>query len=114
MAGTVFYNPTIIEEFAQRLYKQAASIIFNSTLFGLLTGAILLFLGATVAGMTQVPVFALIGAIIGGFWGYIRGRERAFKLKLEAQVALCQVQIERNSVTTNRVLVSWAKARLSP
>jgi hypothetical protein len=38
-----------------------------------------------------------IGAILGGAMGYAIGTEKAFTLRLQAQVALCQVQIEANT-----------------
>lgn len=42
-------------------------------------------------------MIALIGLLVGAGIGFALGQERAFKLKLEAQVALCQVQIEKNT-----------------
>lgn len=94
----VAYDAAVIQEFAERLYSQAASIIFTSTFLGGVIGA-LLGLGGAAAAHDQgaIGMAALIGAVIGGLIGYSRGRERAFKLKLEAQVALCQVQIEKNT-----------------
>ena len=41
-----------------------------------------------------------LGVVLGLAAGLSFGRARAFKLKLEAQVALCQVQIERNTERT--------------
>lgn len=101
MASTqVTYDATVIQEFAERLYKQASSIILSSTLLGLFGGAVVGGVGAALAqARAQVAIAAIIGAFVGAFWGYSRGRERAFKLKLEAQVALCQAQIERNTKT---------------
>ena len=94
----VSYDAALINEFAQRLYSQAASIIFISTFLGVLIGALLGVGGASAAkSQGVIGVAAIIGAILGGFVGFSRGRERAFKLKLEAQVALCQVEIEKNT-----------------
>jgi uncharacterized membrane protein YebE (DUF533 family) len=103
----VVYDASLIQEFAERLYKQAGSIILSSTLLGLFGGAIA---GVVVVGVSAkslatsgtdpggaVGIALIVGAVVGGFWGFSRGRERAFKLKLEAQVALCQVQIEKNT-----------------
>lgn len=98
----VTYDPAVIQEFAQRLYSQAASIIFTSIFLGGVIGALLGLVGAAAA---QAHSFigrpALIGAVVGGLAGLSRGRERAFQLKLEAQVALCQVQIEKNTSATH-------------
>ena len=44
-------------------------------------------------GITEV----LICAFIGGMMGAALGRTKGFSLKLQAQTALCQVQIERNT-----------------
>ena len=99
MAGkSVSFDAVVIQEFAQRLYSQAASIVFTSTLLWGVIGA-LLGLGGAAAAHDQeaIGIAALIGAVIGGLAGFSRGRERAFKLKLKAQVALCQVQIEKNT-----------------
>ncbi len=94
----IAYDPAVIQEFAGRLYSQAASIIFTSTLFGVFVGTILAVgFVATVQNDEILGVAFLIGILIGGFFGYSRGKERAFKLKLEAQVALCQVKIEQNT-----------------
>ncbi|MGC2520885.1 MAG: hypothetical protein WA373_17470 [Burkholderiales bacterium] len=95
---SVTYNPEVIQEFAERLYRQARSIILSSTLLGIFGGAIVGAIGVSLIHAQQhIGVAALIGALVVGFSGYLRGKERAFKLKLEAQVALCNVQIEKNT-----------------
>src|SRR5262245_13537508 len=94
----VAYDAALIQEFAQRLYRQANSIILTSTFMGAFLGAIVGAAGAGMAGLRgSVGALALLGVAVGAIAGYVRGRERAFKLKLEAQTALCQVQIERNT-----------------
>lgn len=95
---SVIYDTSVIQEFAERLYSQAAFIIFTSTLLGLIVGAIVGAGGAEAAkAVSAVGMITIIGAVVGGLFGFSRGRERAFKLKLEAQVALCQAQIEKNT-----------------
>ncbi len=92
----ISYDAAVIQEFAQRLYSQAASIVITSAfLWGIIGAAI----GGAAASRSQesMGTAVLIGAAIGGLAGFSRGRERAFKLKLEAQVALCQAQIEKNT-----------------
>ncbi len=95
---SVSYDAAVIQEFAQRLYRQAASIILTSIFLWALAGG-LLGLGAAAAARSEgtIGTAVLIGAVTGGLLGFALGRERAFKLKLEAQVALCQVQIEKNT-----------------
>lgn len=99
MANKVIsYDANVIQEFAGRLYKQAASAVFMSTLLGFFGG--LLAGGGAVSmlnGKDGAVIALIISVLVGTAFGYSRGRERAFKLKLEAQVALCQVQIERNT-----------------
>lgn len=38
-----------------------------------------------------------VGLVLFGLLGWALGRERAFVLKLQAQTALCQTQIELNT-----------------
>lgn len=83
------YDASIIREFAQSLYNQAESTVLIYTIGGIVIGVGLGYLISTVA--------LLIGAVIIGGIGYMIGQARAFQLKLQAQVALCQVQIEENT-----------------
>lgn len=90
------YDAKIIEEFAIRLYKRASSIILQYSVMGALLGALV----GAVAGRAMgdyAGTGALVGAIVVAFIGYVAGQEKAFQLKLQAQVALVQVQIERNT-----------------
>ena len=50
----------------------------------------------------QIGTIVLIGTFVGALLGFSSGRAHAFKLKLEAQNALCQAQIERNTRTEPR------------
>lgn len=87
---SVEYDPKIIQEFSDRLYAKANSIIRSYAIVGVL----LLGIGGLA---TQEPMFGLIVAVLGGVIGYMLGKEKAFSYKLQAQTALCQVQIETNS-----------------
>lgn len=86
------YDPKVIVEFATRLYSRASSIIATYT--GILVGA-----GA--GGAIGHGPGALIGAVVIGAIGYSVGSEKAFQYRLQAQTALCQVQIETNTRTTS-------------
>ena len=86
----ITYDPKIIQEFADRLYAKAKSIVRNYSIVGIL----LLGFGGLAS---QNPIIALIGAILGGLIGYAIGTEKAFQYRLQAQTALCQVEIESNS-----------------
>lgn len=88
------YDSKIIYEMADKLYKKADSIIVTYTALGAL------ILGALgILGMAAVGILPLITAVIGGIIGFVIGQEKAFELKLQAQVALCQVKIEENTRT---------------
>lgn len=90
------YDPSIIESFAADLYKRAGRIVFSYTFAGAGVGLLPSFLpGAQQTGgiLLFVPVLA--------FFGYIIGANKAFSLKLQAQTALCQVAIERNTRNEN-------------
>lgn len=92
MAKPVIYDAAVIQEFASRLYRRASSIIATFTVIGLIIGGV-----AGAAAFQSNGIAILIAAAIGAALGFSIGQERAFKLKLEAQVALCQVQIEKNT-----------------
>jgi predicted signal transduction protein with EAL and GGDEF domain len=96
---SVTYDAAVIMDSADRLYKQAKSIVLSSTALGVLIGVVGGPVGFILATQSRssLGIAAAVGAVIGGLMGYIRGTERAFSLKLQAQVALCQVQIERNT-----------------
>lgn len=91
----VTYDPSIIQEFARRLLKQAASAVLSSVILGLMLGA---GLGAGVAAdAPESSPSLLVSAIVFGLLGWKLGRDRAFTLRLQAQTALCQMQIELNT-----------------
>lgn len=85
------YDSNVIVEFAAKLYKRAGSIILSYTVFGVLLGAI--------GGLMVIPdaMAAVAGAVLLGIIGFKLGADKAFQLKLQAQIALCQVQIETNT-----------------
>jgi hypothetical protein len=89
------YDSALIYTFAGRLYSRAESAIVTATLIGAVIGAVMGYAGGAVSG--NGGTFALVAAVIMGAIGYSIGSERAFQLKLQAQVALCQVQIEENT-----------------
>ena len=98
--ATINYDPKIIQEFAKRLYKQAASIVIVYTVLGAILGIIIggIIVNGTSLHRDMNPLIGiLIGAAFFGLFGFSIGRERAFKLKLQAQTALCQVKIEENT-----------------
>lgn len=86
------YDPEIIQKLADQLYSQANTIVVISTLVFLIIG------GA--AGYAVDRDFggpAIAGLVVGGIIGYFIGQARAFVLRVQAQTALCQRQIEYNT-----------------
>ena len=92
------YDENVIVTFAERLYSRAASMIAAYALFGAIVGALA---GVTIAIATRTPelmkVIAVMIGVVAAVIGGMVGGERAFALRLLAQQALCQVQIERNT-----------------
>ena len=84
------YDAKIIQKFAQKLYSQASRIVAVWTFLGLIVGG---FGGAAVDDGAPI----VVGALVVGLLGYVLGQARAFILRMYAQLALCQVEIERNT-----------------
>jgi len=92
------YDPGVIEEFAARLYARAKTIMLVYGVIGFLTG-ILIAGGLSVkAGREESNGVLLILAVaIPTLIGVLVGKARGFVLRLQAQQALCQVAIEKNT-----------------
>ncbi len=85
------YDANVIVQFAERLYSKANSVIIRHAILGLLIGAAI---GYSAGKSTTIAAVAAVGI---GIVGYLMGVEKAFQYKLQAQTALCQVQIEVNT-----------------
>jgi hypothetical protein len=97
--GGTRYDPKIVQKFADILYSRADFIVMMYVLIFLLIGAVF---GAAVLGvlMNSIPfgvVGLILGALLGGAIGYSAGQAKAFILRLQAQCALCMIQIENNT-----------------
>ncbi len=107
--GTSLYDPTIIERFAEHLYGKARSFVVGSIAVGAALGAAFGAIPLTPLGDAwPIPsIFGvatmLAGGICGGLCGYVIGDTRAFGYKLQAQTALLQLQIERNTFAAAQV-----------
>lgn len=83
------YDSAIIHQFADGLYKLANTIVVAYTVIALLVGVVL--------GNVLNGFMTLVGGLLLGAIGWGLGTQKAFVLKLQAQVALCQAQIEENT-----------------
>ncbi len=86
----VTYDSELVREYADRMHRTAAGTILMYVAGGLLTGA-------SIGFASRDLQTTAIAAILVGIIGFVVGRARAFRLKLEAQLALCQAQIEKNT-----------------
>ena len=94
----VAYDENVILDFADDLYRRAASLVVGHTIIGALAGAVTALLGGlSVASSNLIGIGAVMFALLGALLGLSLGRSRAFALRLAAQTALCQVRIERNT-----------------
>jgi hypothetical protein len=97
-------DPAVIERYAAGLHQKAESRVLRFTLFGLLAGGAL---GATPAIAPLVShvhswvphrfAYAAIffGVAAGGYLGFLIGQSRAVALRLQASMAVHQVEIGR-------------------
>lgn len=99
------YDPDILQEYADRLYKQARHVVAWDTIIGLVVGFFVGFVLIQIT-MARMPpgqssgnpgAILLIALLIGAGLGYAVGSRRAFSFRLEAQRTLVQVQIEHNT-----------------
>ena len=96
----VAYDPKVIQSFADELYRIASRVVLMTTLkYGLIGAVIGAFAGVGMGGIqSSSTVFgAVVIGAIAAFIGKGAGEEKAFAYKLQAQTALCQVQIESNT-----------------
>lgn len=98
------YDEKIIETFAEELYREATSVVLKSTLKWTFIGVLAGGIGGAAAGNWENSTNALIAAVLAGVVcgaiGYSLAKRQVFTLKLQAQTALCQAQIERNTRKT--------------
>jgi len=93
------YDPTVIQTFADRLYAEAERIVARYTIVGFVFGAAAgasvggTAIGGTTAALVLAVLIGAFGAALAAYSAYAK----VFELRLRAQTALCQVQIELNS-----------------
>lgn len=106
------YDPRVIEQFAENLYRKASAFVVGSVVIGAALGAAFGAIPLTSLGdswpVPSVFGFAtlLIGGIFGAVIGYVIGDTRSFGYRLQAQSALCQLQVERNMAILARAVAA--------
>lgn len=96
-------NEGIVEQYAGHLLKRAASVVVSFTVVGVIGGAALGaapgFLSHSLIPSGTKYFAVLLGAVAGGFLARSTGERRALGLRLQAQMALRQLQLESRFVT---------------
>jgi hypothetical protein len=110
------YDPRIIEQFAENLYRKASTFVAGSIVVGVALGAAFGAVPLTSLGDAWPipPLFGfatlLLGGLLGGVIGYVIGDTRSFGYRLQAQSALCQLQMERNTAAVAKAVTARVQA----
>jgi len=105
------YDPTVLGNYADDLYRLAFWVVLRYTTLGILLGVFIGYLPTIVwyvlnrndrppTSVLTLVFCAVLGALIFG----AIGSGKAFKYKLEAQTVLCQMQIENNTRAASLML----------
>jgi len=114
------YDPRVIEQYAENLYRKASSFVGGSVVIGAALGAAFGAVPLTSLGdswpVPSIFGFAtlLVGGIFGAVIGYVIGDTRSFGYRLQAQSALCQLQLERNMAVLARAVAIRAGQPAAP
>jgi hypothetical protein len=95
------YDPRVIERFAEQLLGKADSVRVGSAALGGILGVVFGAVPLTpLESVWPIPsrfgvATMLIGALSGVLIGWVVGEGRAFRFRVQAQMALFQLEIER-------------------
>jgi len=84
------YDSEKFDKYAKNLYQSADRSVISYTALGVLLG------GSLGYGAFKMVTMAIGSSVIGGAFGYQLGLRSAYKLKTKAQIALCQLEIEKS------------------
>jgi hypothetical protein len=107
------FDPTVIERHAAYLYRRADALTRGSMVVGAGFGAVVGAYPLTPWSHWPVPhmfgvATLLFGALAGLMIGYVIGDSRATGVRLQAQLVLHQVQLERNTAAIAETLLQQA------
>ncbi|MBP2019241.1 uncharacterized membrane-anchored protein YhcB (DUF1043 family) [Symbiobacterium terraclitae] len=95
------YFPGYLREHAARVWLRAGRVAYlyatTGALIGYLVGYLINPLLTQSLNREETIFLGLVGGVVGGFLGWQLGETRAEALRLQAQLALCQAQIEENT-----------------
>lgn len=97
------YDAALTQSLANRLNSQAKFVVVKYTLIGAVLFSTIFYFAAFFEH-TSTYFFGLaptkslgVGLLIGVVCGFVLGQKKSFQLNLAAQLALCQMQIEKNT-----------------
>lgn len=99
----VRYDPSILRKFATELYNEADSVLIAAAVRGFaIWGGISVVCGYVMSDTgdgrtTTAIIVGCGGGLVGAFVGRLGALAQANSLRVQAQTALCQVEIERNT-----------------
>ncbi len=114
------YDPRVIERFAEQLLRKADSVRVGSAVVGGILGVIFGAVPLTpLESVWPIPsrfgvATMLIGALSGVLVGWVVGEGRAFRFRVQAQMALFQLEIERKVEAAVVGAVTQAPAAAPP
>jgi hypothetical protein len=92
------YDSKVIYRFAEELYARADAIVGQAVIIAALLGIVLVAAARVLVPKEMIlTVLAVAGSVVVGWSMYKSAERQAFKLRLEAQMALCEVRIEENT-----------------
>jgi hypothetical protein len=118
--STPSYDPRVIEQFAEKLYRKASAFVAGSIVIGAALGAAFGAVPLTSLGEAwPIPSMfglatLLLGGLLGGVVGYVIGDTRSFGYRLQAQAALCQLQTERNTAVIAAAAAAVQTSKAAP
>lgn len=108
------FDPTVIERHAGYLYRRASALTRGSMVAGAIFGGVAGAYPLTPWSHWPVPhmfgvATLLFGALAGLMIGYVIGDSRATGVRLQAQLVLHQLQLERNTAAIAETLLRQAE-----